>query len=107
MLRVERGDVGQEHGSIAEVFGYGGVIADAADGGEIEGRLLLEELQRGLELAVDEDQLRFVPFRVELHLGLKCQQAHPLGAPPRGRERLRRNAGLLRRHFGLRLGRFL
>lgn len=55
VVGVKRGDMGQNQGSVAEVFGDGGVAADAADGGEIERRLVLEEFEGGLELAVEED----------------------------------------------------
>lgn len=52
LLRVKRCDMGQEHGPIAEVFGYGGVSGYAGDGGEVENSLLLEEIEGGFELAV-------------------------------------------------------
>lgn len=52
LFGVKRSDVSQERGSVAEVLGDRGVGADAADGGEVESGLLLEELQRRLELAV-------------------------------------------------------
>lgn len=90
---VERRDVGQERGAVAEVLGDGGVGGDAADGGEAEGGLLLEELERGVELAVDEAELRLVPLRVALHLRLERRQAQLLGAPAGRRQGLQREVG--------------
>lgn len=86
MLRVKRSDVGQEHGPIAEVFRDRGVGGDAADGGETHGGLLLEEVERGIELIVEEDELRLVPFWVALHLGLERREAQLLGGSTGGRD---------------------
>ncbi|WRX16120.1 hypothetical protein QQP08_008607 [Theobroma cacao] len=57
--------MGQEHGTITEVLGDGWVRTDASNGGEVESRLLLEELESGIELTVDEMELRFVPLWVD------------------------------------------
>lgn len=51
---VERSDVGEEHGPVAEVLGDGGVAADAGDGGEVHGGLFLKEFERGIELVVEK-----------------------------------------------------
>lgn len=84
--------MGEKQCPVGEVLGDGGVAAAAAgDGLESEIGLLLEELQRRLELVVHKEELRLVAFRVALHLGLKRRQAHLLGAPTRGREWLRRH----------------
>ena len=89
--RVERCDVGQKHGPVGEVLCHSGVTSAAAgDGLESEIGLLLEEVERRLELVVDEEELGYVAFRVALHLGLESRKAHLLGAPTRGREWLRR-----------------
>lgn len=79
MLGVERGDVREESDAVAEVFGDGGVGGDAADGGEVERRLLPEELEGGVELVVDEGELGLVAFRVAFHLGLEGREAQLLG----------------------------
>lgn len=93
VFRVERSDVSQEGGSVAEVLGDGGVGADATDGGEIESRLLLKELQRRLELAVYQSQLRLVAFRIALHLRLQRRQAQLLRASAGRGYGFRRDAG--------------
>lgn len=77
---VKRGDVSQEHGPIAKVLRHGRVIPNAANRLEPKIRLLLEELQRRLELIIDQVKLRLVPLRVALHLRLKRRQAQLLGA---------------------------
>lgn len=80
MGRVKWGDVSQEHGPIAKVLSHGRVIPNAANRLEPKISLLLEELQRRLELIIDQVKLRLVPLRIALHLRLKRRQAQLLGA---------------------------
>lgn len=46
--------MGEEHGPVSEVFGDGGVTADAGDGGEVHCGLLLEDFEGGVELVAEE-----------------------------------------------------
>lgn len=72
VVRVERSDMGEEQGSISEVFGDGGVGGDAGDGGEAMGGLFEKEVKGGVELVAEKEELRLVAFRVALHFGLEC-----------------------------------
>lgn len=68
--------MGQEHRSIPEILGNGGVCADARRGDrcEIESCLLLKELESRVELAVEEAKLGLITFRVDFHFGLECRE---------------------------------
>lgn len=57
LVGVEGGDVSEEHGQVAEVFGDDEIGGDACGGGEIEGGLVVEEVEGGVEVAVEEAEL--------------------------------------------------
>lgn len=82
LLGVKGSDVSEEHGSVAEVFGDGRV--GGADGGEAESGLLLEEIDGGFELFVDQLELCFVAIGVAFDFALEDGEAELLGAPARG-----------------------
>lgn len=85
---VEGGDVSQEHSQFSEVFGASGIGGDACGGGgEIEGGLVVEEVERGVEVAVEEAKLGFVAFGVAFHFGLEGWEAQLLCGSSRSCER--------------------
>lgn len=82
VVGVEGRDVGEEEREVAELLGR--LPSAAARGGRGQRGLLPEEEHRGLEVALQLAELRLVPLRVALHLGLQRREAVPLPRAARG-----------------------